>query len=334
MGTFKRAADYVKGDWDRGKEEIKHNSIIKNVAFFLIGVICTCIFQMAVYKFHPSSYEGEKLKDYFISEICSELGYNSTNFYIENISSYESNILNNNRSFIIIGKYKTISDGKNCKSTVITIFEHKERTFWDFICNVDSKYEISYILESEPIAGEYIFDYEHIEITDLDSDGIDEVIMDFKTLQATTHCMYTIVLTNKVGEWQMIQPDFSNLQADINLISEDYEVILEEMILYNKLYDKQCVVYGLPYGGVLGFPVNHQYGMINFSYSIPILKPHQGMLGIDTYAHITLRLDGTDLVIDKSWNLGEIFIGEQLGAEEVYEYYGVEINGTRFFVLP
>lgn len=334
MRIFKRAADYVKGDWDRGKEEIKHNSIIKNIAFFLIGVFCTCIFQMAVYKFHPSGYEGEKLKKYFISEICSELGYDSNNMYIENISSYESNILNNNRSFIIIGKYKTISDGKDCKSTIITIFEHKERTFWDFICNVDSKYEISYILESESIEGEYIFDYENIDMVDLDLDGMDEVIMDFKTLQATTHCRYTIILTNKDGEWCMIQPDFSNLQADVNLISQDYEVILAEMPLYDKLYDKKCAVYGISYGGALGFPVNRQYGMYNFFYIIPILKPNQGMLGIDTYAHIMLRLNGMDLVVDKSWNWGEIFIGEQLDLDETNEYYGVEMNGIRYYTLP
>lgn len=336
MIKLKKLVKFLKKDIKKGKKEVRQGSIIKYIVSFALGVILTCTAQIIIYKLDPSNFDGDKLKYYFISEICSELNYKDLDkMHIEYSGRYENNVFSTDNDIIVIGEYETESeDEEKNKDVIIAIFERGEKDIFDFILQTEAEYNITYIIETETIVGEYMFDYRHIDIIDLDKDGINEIVLDFKSNFATSECIYTIVLANKSNKWDIIQPDFKNLQDEVSEISDDYEIVLEEISAYDVLNNKEHIIYGLAYGGGVDFPYNSKFGIANFCYRIPIVKPNQGLLHIDTYAHLTLRLDGLDLCVDNSWNFGNILVDKYLSFEEICEHYGTTINGITYYGLP
>lgn len=315
-----KIADLLKKDWKTAKEEL---------------IVATCFMQSMVYKFDPSNFQGERLKNYFISEICCQINSNNLeDVCIEHMEKYEDYTLSDNESIIVIGTHKAI-DGEKNENIFITIFKRQEKNIFDFIFHTDAQYEIVYFVESESVPeGQHMFEYVDMEFHDLDMDGDDEIILDFKTIHATTTSIYTLIMKNKNDKWNMILPDFSNIQDSINKISDEYEAITTEMSIYDRLDNREYIVYGMCRNGSLNFPLNPLFDIPDFCYKIPLLKPHQALMSIDTYAYIMLRLDGMKLVADNSWNFGETLIEESMESEEVYSYYGMQKNGIIYYTNP
>lgn len=329
--------EFFKRDIENGMEEVKKGSVVKYCLFFVLGVVFSTIFHILIYEYHPANFKGKKLENYFISKICSSLNYeNIDKMNIVYVSKSWNNIFNDDDSIIVIGEYDTSTNKEKSKNVIVAIFENREKDIIDFILGTDTKYKPTFIIESEPIIGEYVFNYQNMEFHDLTQDGINEIILDFKTNQATSLCKYTLILTNLNNKWNIIQPDFQELQDLIQNNSEDYILVLEENNISVKdvLNNKNNIIYGLSYGGQLDFLYNEMYNFYDFSYRIPLLKPNQGLLAIDTYAHIMYRLDGLNLIVDKSWNFGDIFIGKLLDINELINKYGINIDDKLFYTLP
>lgn len=329
--------EFFKRDIENGMEEVKKGSVVKYCLFFILGVVFSTLVHILIYNYHPSNFKGKKLENYFISSICSSLNYeNIDKMNIVYVSKSWDNVFSDDDCIIIIGEYDTSTNKEKRKNVVVAIFERKEKELFDFLLSTDSKYKPSFIIESEPIIGEYVFDYQNMKFHDLTQDGINEIILDFKTNQATSKCYHTLILTNLNSNWNIIQPDFQELHDSVQNTSEDYEIVLEEnnVIFKDVLNNKTNIIYGLSYGGQLDFLYNELYNFYNLSYKIPLLKPNQGLLAIDTYAHIMYRLDGLNLIVDKSWNFGDIFIGKPLNINEIMNKYGIDIDGKIFYTLP
>lgn len=322
----------IKQDINNGIEEIKKISVIKNLFIFLSGVLFTCLLQMIVYNVDPSNYVGEKLNQYFRKNIAKELGCeDSQNIDIVHIKKYAQEPLSDKNSIFVIGE---LSNEENIGNQVfVAVFEVGERKLWDFVINTNAEYKISDFFVTTTY-NEYEMNFQNINFVDLDEDGTDEVIIDFKSNYATTIANYTIILTNDNKRWLIMTPDFENLQVELEMIDRNYRVVLYETVFHNSKSEEDIVIYGLSRGGILDFYENRIYGFIDFCYKIPVLKLEQAMMDIDTYAYCMLRLEGKDLVRDNSWNDGDVLVDRSLSFEEVYDYMGKVINGVTFYGEP
>lgn len=327
----------IKDDIKKGVNEAKSKSITLIITTAAITYLISCLVLNIIHHFDVGIYYGSKLKKYLVQEISEELDIkNLNNIELINIDKHFINNLEKDEIITAVGTYRRDSiNEENDQVSVnyarfITIFEREGKGFVNFLFRTEPKYKI---------IGAYKFDvlnerdlyFIGQNYYDFNEDGTKELYIDFQTNHGSDISTSTFILKRNKKTWDVITPELDNLENDSGVIENNYYISVFEYPIINILNGEESMGYSISKPGGLDFVKNALFNHWNFAYTIPLSKKDNSK----AYAIVMLRLDGTKLIRDNSWNSGKVIIDDGTSEFDIMDYLGsLQTDDIIFYSEP
>lgn len=260
----------------------------------------------------PGEYTGDKLEKYLLKQVAEDVGisYNKDSIVLTRRLDTDRSVIKEDR-IVLCGEYKSL-DSDKIDRRFVYVFERSPEVFWNNLVRTKPRYETVFSMASQK-CDETMLKCKACNFDDLNGDGVPEIIIYFLSKFADRSSKTYIILQNTDNGWQLVGPDFSNIQEETsNLVGVKCTVYLDNFSFYdpgNTEYD-YVVVHGFPCYGDMYRVENPLWGGYDLLYCITVNDGTTGMLNADKNIYVMERLTESGMHRDLNWNRGKpLYVG-------------------------
>lgn len=326
------------GKYLKRKEKINWSQEIR-IAFLtsILFLFFTTFAFWIAHNVSPGEFNGEKLEQYFAKNIATELdlSYKTASIEFEQELEFLSQSSGSEDTMLICGTYRI--DMEYPSGRFISVWERKDRSFWNELFGTKESYEIVFIRVCEDqYNGPHTLMCQNSCFEDVNSDGSDDIRIRYQTYFADRVSNADIFLLHIDDSWVLSVPDFSTIEDEIeNQISSRGFVFLDTFTFFDPA-DRGNVstIYSLAMYGTIYELSNPIWGGMDYLYLIAVNN------GTTVYesnycALVMMRFsDDGQMVQDPNWNSAGIYISscDELDlANLVEEKWGFQTGGLIFY---
>lgn len=326
------------GRYLKRKEKINWSQEIR-IAFLtsiLFMFFTTFAFWIA-HNVSPGEFNGEKLEQYFAKNIARELelSYKTASIEFEQKLEFIPQSSGLEDTMLICGTYRT--DMEYPSGRFISVWERKERSFWNELFGTKESYEIVFIRVCEDqYNGPHTLMCQSSCFDDLNSDGSDDIRIQYQTYFADRVSIADIFLLHIDDNWVLSVPDFSVIEDEIESQISDHGFVFLDAFTFFDPADKENVstIYSLAMYGTIYEINNPIWGGIDYLYLIAV-NNGTSVLESNYCALVMMRFSNEGQIVqDPNWNSAGIYITpcDELDlANLVEEKWGFQTEGGLIF---
>lgn len=326
------------GRYLKRKEKINWSQEIR-IAFLtsILFMFFTTLSFWIAHNVSPGEFNGEKLEQYFAKNIARELelSYKTASIEFEQELEFIPQRSGLEDTMLICGTYRT--DMEYPSGRFISVWERKERSFWNELFGTKESYEIVFIRVCEDqYNGPHTLMCQSSCFDDLNSDGSDDIRIQYHTYFADRVSIADIFLLHIDDNWVLSVPDFSTIEDEIESQISDQGFVFLDVFTFFDPADKEnmSTIYSLAMYGTIYELNNPIWGGMDYLYLIAV-NNGTSVLESNYCALVMMRFtDEGQIVQDPNWNSAGIYITScdelDLGTL-VEEKWGFQTEGGLIF---
>lgn len=178
-------------------------------------------------------------------------------------------------------------------------------------------------------------DYNSASFRDIDDNHDQEIILEYSCQYATRVSEITIVLQKQNDKWELIEPDLSNIEAE--LAKQQYypaKILIDKYDFYEGQTNKSYSAYGLSHGGAIIELENPFYNGMDWLYIIVTNDGSTGMISSNDIVLKMQRVTDNGFHNDFNWKGGNALCMGKYDENTFYEIienkWGIQIDGMFF----